>query len=258
MDEKTVRALNAINRAFYRDHASEFSVTRQEAWPGWERMAPLLREIPADRELRVLDVGCGNGRFAAFLARVLPERRDALHYLGIDASEPLLAAAAARELPLAEIATRRADLVDTSLEDLLEERRFSLIALFGVLHHLPGHQHRRALLAGLASRLEPQGLLALAFWRFAEHPRFRGKLRSWKQWNAAAQEPIDLSRLEAGDRLLTWGTGGRAVRYCHFADADETRLLVEATSLEVVASYVDDGRERDLNRYFVLRRRGED
>lgn len=258
MDEKTVRALNAINRAFYRDHATAFSATRQEAWPGWRRLAPLLREIPADRQVRVLDVGCGNGRFAAFLSHALPERRSSLHYLGIDASGPLLAAVAARKLPLAEVATRQADLVDTAIEDLLNDRRFSLIAVFGVLHHVPGHRRRRALLAKLAGHLEPLGFLVLAFWQFAEHPRFLGRRRPWAQWNASAREPIDVSRLEAGDQLLEWGAGGHAVRYCHFADARETESLVEATSLQVVASYVDDGRERDLNRYFVLQRRGEE
>jgi SAM-dependent methyltransferase len=256
MDEKTVRALNAINRCFYRDRAAEFSATRQEAWPGWQRIAPLLREIPVGRDVHVLDVGCGNGRFAEFLALALPERHATTHYLGIDASAPLLAAVRARKLPLAEVATRQADLVGAGVAELLARRRFSLIAVFGVLHHIPGHRNRRALLEDLAQHLEPGGLMALAFWRFGESPRLRGKLRSWAEWNVSAEEPIDESRLEAGDQLLAWGPGGQSVRYCHFADAGEIRRLVEATSLRTLATYTDDGRERDLNRYFVLQMRG--
>jgi len=258
MDEKTVRTLNAINRSFYRDCAAEFSATRQEAWPGWHRIARLLREMPVDRDIHVLDVGCGNGRFAEFLALALPERRSSTHYLGIDASAPLLAAVRARTLPLAEVATLQADLVGARVAEQLAQRRFSLIAVFGVLHHIPGHGNRRALLESLARHLEPGGLMALAFWRLAESPRLRGKLRPWAEWNTSAEEPIDESRLEAGDQLLAWGPGGQAVRYCHFADEDETRRLVAATSLQTVATYTDDGRERDLNRYFVLQMRGGD
>ena len=253
MDEKTIRALNAINRSFYRDAAAEFSATRRDPWPGWERLPPLIEEHLPGRDLRVLDVGCGNGRFAAFLAGALPAACASLRYCGIDASPPLLEAVRARHLPFAEVETRLADVVETPIEEPLGARGFSLIAVFGVLHHVASERRRRRLLQSLAGCLEPGGLLALAIWRFEAFERFRGKLRPWEEWNATAPEPIDLAQLEAGDRLLPWGEDGSKVRYCHFADDEETGRLVQATPLSVAATYTSDGREGNLNRYFVLR-----
>jgi len=256
MDEKTVRALNAINRSFYGDPSAGFSATRRDPWPGWKRLPALIEDLLPDRALEVLDVGCGNGRFAAFLADALPERCASLRYCGVDTSAPLLEAALARRLPFAEAETHLGDVVETPLESHLDARAFSLIALFGVLHHIPSERRRRRLLQSLAGRLEPGGLLALAIWRFAAFERFRARLRSWEEFNATAREPIDVAQLEAGDHLLPWGEDGRAVRYCHSVDEEEMRRLMEAASLGVVATYTADGREKSLNRYFVLRLRG--
>ena len=255
MDEKTIRALNAINRSFYRDAAAEFSATRRDPWPGWERLPPLIEEHLPGRDLRVLDVGCGNGRFAAFLAGALPATCASLRYCGIDTSAPLLEAVRARHLPFAEVETRLADFVETPIEEPLGSRRFSLIAVFGVLHHIASERRRRRLLQSLAERLEPGGLLALAIWRFEASLRFRGKSRPWEDFNATAPETIDLAQLEDGDCLLPWGEDGSKVRYCHFADEEETARLVQAASLGISATYTADGREENLNRYFVLRMR---
>jgi SAM-dependent methyltransferase len=253
MDEKTVRALNAINRSFYGASAAEFSQTRRDPWPGWERLPPLIEEHLPDRALGVLDVACGNGRFGAYLADALPARRGRLRYFGLDASEPLLAAARARRLPFAEVVTQLGDLVEAPLEPLLAGHAFSVIAVFGVLHHVPSERLRQQLLRTLAAHLEPGGLLALAVWRFAAFERFRTRLRSWEEFNRAAREPIDVSQLESGDHLLPWGDGGRAVRYCHAMSDEEMRRLPEAARLRVVASYTADGRDDGLNRYFIFR-----
>lgn len=66
MDTKTINHLNAINRAFYATVANDFDQTRGTAWPGWKRLQPYLT-LP----LSVLDVGCGNARFALFLGDTL-------------------------------------------------------------------------------------------------------------------------------------------------------------------------------------------
>jgi tRNA (uracil-5-)-methyltransferase TRM9 len=195
-------------------------------------------------------VGCGNGRFAAYLA----ERGLAFRCLGIDASAPLLEHARARLLPPGSATWRHVDFLDESLDASLPARRFALIALFGVLHHVPGRERRLALLRALAGRLRPDGLLALTAWQFEAFRRFRDRLLSWEAFNDRALEPIDLAQIERGDYLLPWGRG-RGVRFCHFADDVEMEGLLQEAGLESVDRYRDDGRSRDLNRYFVVRAR---
>ena len=252
MDQKTVRALGAINRNFYRDSAAAFSETRRDSWPGWEPLAGWIEGRLPGRALRVLDVGCGNGRFGAFLADALPERAADIDYCGLDASAPLLDSLRARRLPVAASEALLGDVIETPLESLLADRAFSLIAVFGLLHHIPSERKRTALLRSLARRLEPGGLLALAIWRFDDFERFRMRRKAFQTWNRDAPETIDLSQLEPGDHLLRWGEGPGAVRYCHHVDEAEAERLLEAAGLDRLACYDADGREGNLNRYFVL------
>jgi SAM-dependent methyltransferase len=248
LDERTLRALNAINRSFYREAAAAFSASREEPWPGWTRLAELVEAQGLGPRLELLDVGCGNGRFGRFLAQRAPQ----LRYLGIDASPELLALAEARGPIGAASEFRRLDLVEDDLDACLGAQRFSLVALFGLLHHLPGAARRRALLHGLAARLRPGGLLALTLWRFEAFRRFRERIVPWETHNRAAAAPIDPAQLEPGDHLLPWGPDG-IPRYCHFADEDETRELLAGLPCQTLARYDADGREGALNRYLVLR-----
>lgn len=248
MDERTARALCAINGAFYRDRAGEFAAARSDPWPGWDQLLPLLGHLPADA-LRVLDVGCGHGRFAAYLA----DRGLRGSYVGLDASEPLLAEARRRPLPGFRRELRHHDVVADPPGPPLAGRRFDLIALFGVLHHLPGLGRRQRLLRDLAERLAPGGLLALTAWQFAAFARFQARVLPWEDYNRSAGQAIDTRQLEPGDHLLRWGAEDETVRYCHFADAAELEALLGELSLARVAAYAADGREGDLNRYYVLR-----
>jgi SAM-dependent methyltransferase len=204
----------------------------------------------------VLDVGCGNGRFAAFLAR----RGARFGYLGIDASPPLLERARARRLPVGSASYRCADFVETPPGDCIPPRGFSLVVLCGVLHHVPGREQRLRLLRALAARLRPGGLLALTSWQFEAVQRFSKRLLAWEDFNRSARDPIDLSQLEPGDHLLPWGEpgaeSGRALRYCHFTNDTEMRELLAEASLECVDVFSADGREGNLNRYFLVRSGG--
>jgi len=252
MDEQTVRSLNAINRTFYSAHAAEFDRSRSTPWPGWTRLLPHLRRLLAARvpaALRVLDLGCGNGRFGAFLADHLPAV--AIHYCGIDASPQLLARARERALTCASVELREADLVEDASG--LPDGPFSLIGLFGILHHVPGQSRRQALLQRLAARLASGGIIALTTWQFEAFARFRDRLVPWCEYNRRATDPIQTSQLEPGDHLLPWGEGGSAHRYCHFTSETDTRALLESLSFEIIDQYAADGRDGILNRYFICR-----
>lgn len=260
----TARALMRLNRDFYRDRAELFRAARRAPWPGWER---LLEWLPAPAGLDVLDVGCGHGRFLAFL----DERVGPVRYLGIDESQPLLDRARERPLRAARASFACADFLEAPLGERLPPGPFGLIVLFGVLHHVPGAERRRALLAALAERLSQGGLLVFTSWQFASFERFRARILPWEDYNRDASEPIATDALEPGDYLLPWGDseaqraprgqretqrasrGQRGIRYCHFADEREIESLLAGLPLKRVESYAADGRGGDLNRYTVLR-----
>ena len=221
---------------------------RRDPWPGWQRLLEVVRaEAPAD--LAVLDVGCGHGRFTAYLDDALGRP---CRYLGVDASAPLLAHARSRSYRNVAPSFVRAELLHEPLAELRAAPRFSLAVLFGVLHHVPSERLRASLLAAIASRLAPGGLLALTSWQFEAFDRFREKLVPWDEWNRRARTPIDPSELEPGDHLLPWGRG-ETVRYCHFSADQEVRGLLGGLPLRLLTTYASDGRGGILNRYYVLR-----
>lgn len=258
VDDATARALNRINRSFYRERAAEFSATRQGAWAGWRRLHEILDECELPADARVLDVGCGNARLGRFLA----EKRPRLRYTGVDASPELLTLSRERGGLGAEPTLLAVDLVEDDLASALCEPRFELAACFGLLHHLPGRARRKMLLSLLLGRLAPGGLLAVTCWRLALFARFRDRVIPWEAWNAHAEQPIDTGQLEPGDHLLPFGDVPESERpegeqpeprYVHFAHQDETAELLAELGADVIARFVADGQGSNLNQYFVVR-----
>ena len=255
MHDDTARALDAINRAFYRERAAEFGATREAPWKGWRRVLRHVRSLEHTSPVRVLDVGCGNARFAAFLAGELESDGVRLDYLGVDASAPLLAAARQRELPAQhEWRVLERDFSD-SPDDAIPGGPFDLVVLFGVLHGIAARARRRRLLAAVAGRVAPGGMLTLTCWRFGELERYRGRFVPWASYNSGASVPIDPADLEPGDHLLPWGEDRDRVRYCHAVSPEELAQLVDALPLELLDAYEADGRDDDQNRYAIFRRR---
>lgn len=236
MDDATLQALNAINRDFYRITAAEFSATRQKEWQGWERVLAAL-----DRPVKsVLDIGCGNGRFARFLAA---RQTQGFAYTGIDNCAELLSNA---QDQLANLSPVQFSLIkrDVILAGPAGPRA-QLVALFGLLHHVPGARQRKDLLRSAARFVLPGGILVFTAWRFYEQERFRRRIVPW-------DAEFDI---EQHDYLLDWRRGERALRYCHYIDDGEHDGLIRATGLVVIEDFRADGAESDLNRYTVLRKK---
>jgi len=245
MDDATARALDAINLDFYRERADEFSAARERPWRGWSRLAELLRERGDARELEVLDAGCGNGRFGAFLAA---EGLAARRYVGVDASPGLLAHARARGLAGAEY--RAADLLADDPGRALPGGAFGLVTLFGVLHHVAGFERRRALARALLARVAARGLFVFSAWQAPGPGPGEGRRVPWGEW--APARAIDPAALEPGDCLLAWGPGRAAVRYVHFADDAELDALLADLPARAVAVWTGEDGRGSSNRYFAL------
>ena len=241
MRQETIRALNAINSRFYTEHADEFDDTRRGPWKGWRKLVDPVRALTGSRvtpELRVLDLGCGNGRFAGFLADHVGE----LRYTGVDCSPGLLRCAA-RCQPGARLIEH--DLVDRSFPTVDEP--FDLVAAIALLHHVPSYERRVALLRDAADTLAPTGLAIVTHWQFLAEPSLARR----------AFLPDEPSDLEDGDRILRWGaesTSEDSIRYCHHTSDDEAGRLALAAGLEIVDAFHADGRNGRLNLYQILRR----
>jgi len=247
LEPGTARALDALNRRFYRLSAVEFDASRQRPWRGWDHLVPEITRRATERHPKILDLGCGNARFGRFLH----SRGVGIEsYVGLDRSRPLLEAARASPLPRALWV--ESDLVAHGTAAIASREPFDLIALFGVLHHIPGFSARRALLRSCRARLSPDGILIVTLWRFLDNAEGWYRPIAWSECERRTGIAIDAGRLEPGDSLLPFGKDETMCRYAHHFDAAEPALLLAGLPYETVATFEADGDGRS-NLYLVLR-----
>jgi SAM-dependent methyltransferase len=245
MTPQTRDRLLALNRRFYATHSDDFDRTRQRPWRGCERA---LAHVTVARP-NVLDIGCGNGRLIALLRARYP---DGFAYTGVDFSAALLAMARARGDDLRFI---EADFVANDPERALPAGEYDLVALLGVLHHVPGEDARRALLAAAARRLAPGGVLALTLWRLDADARFARMRVPAADYPALGHElAVTCADFDPGDHLVYWGAAKVAVRYCHFTSGAELARLLAAAGLTCIDRFSADGAGDRMNDYVVLQR----
>ena len=241
MDEKIVQRLLALNRQFYDEFADSFAESRGFEQPGLRRALDVL---PASG--RLLDVGCGNGR----LAHMLASADRSIDYLGIDSSVRLLEIARrqAASLRSSRAEFLAADVTEPGWASLLPAGRFQSVAVFALLHHLPGWQSRSDLLAALRLLLDAEGVIVVSVWQFINEARLERKVVPWSAIGLSEEQ------VESGDVLLDWRRGGSGLRYCHLVSEFELAALAKAAGLVLTDVYYADGRSQKLNLFGVLRR----
>ncbi|MFN8496212.1 MAG: class I SAM-dependent methyltransferase [Caldilineaceae bacterium] len=235
-----------LNRTFYAQIAADFDQTRAGLPLGWQQLAAYLPRGTPEKPFIVLDVGCGNGRFARFLA----DQGSYARYVGIDGDAALLTFAAQHSADTVNLSVRfiQADLAQPDWASNLAGERFDLVVCFAVLHHLPGFALRLQLMQALAAHMATDSLLILSNWQFLTSQRFAQKQIDWQTIGLTSAD------VEPGDALLPWQQGGYAVRYVHQVDGLEMTRLASDTHLHIVATFLADGKEGNLNLYTILRR----
>lgn len=134
---KIVRDAERNNLIRYDDYASRYE------------FETLTRFIPKISESKILDIGCGIGRFTIPLARI------AKHVTGIDLSRESLRILRlhAEKLHIRNITTKAID-----IRDYRNRERFDCVLLVNVIHHF---QNPGILLAKIKSLLKPKGTLVI-------------------------------------------------------------------------------------------------
>jgi trans-aconitate 2-methyltransferase len=183
----------------------------------------LVARIGATAPAAVLDLGCGDGALTATLA----ERWPSASVLGVDSSEEMLAAAAARK-------TDRLSFVLGSIQDWRATSPVDVIVSNAALQWVPGHA---SLLPRFVSALAPGGWLALqvpgnfeapshtALWTLCNSPRWSDRLGTAGRWISSlspsdyvgvlaglgctvdAWETTYAQVLQGADPVLTWMRG---------------------------------------------------
>lgn len=243
MDVKTIKKLNDLNAKFYQAIAESFSDSRKHSWKGWDKLILHIKMVIKNKQnLKVLDLGCGNGRFAEFLISKFPNTK--FNYLGIDNNINLL------KIAKKKLAENNLNLkTDFKQIDLLENNlaseKYDLIVAFGLMHHIASFDLRIQFLKDIKSKLNSGGLLIITCWQFGKSKRLISKQIDPNLIN------INKNNLETNDYILDWQRGKTAYRYCHNFTDSEIEELIKESNLKLVTSFDADGKE-NLNKYLVL------
>jgi SAM-dependent methyltransferase len=236
MNRETAQKLISLNRQFYQTFAVQFSNDRKRLQPGVRRILERLPEKAA-----ILDLGCGNGEFARSLAQSGHQG----NYVGLDFSLELLEIA---RTGLEERGNFRFHLADLSMPDWdidLLTTTFDCVIAFAVLHHLPGADLRRQVLAKVHSLLLPGGKFIHSEWQFLNSSRLRSRIQPWEA-AGLTEDAVD-----PGDALMDWRHGGYGLRYVHHFSEPELASLAAETGYAIIETFRSDGDGGDLGLYQV-------
>jgi 2-polyprenyl-3-methyl-5-hydroxy-6-metoxy-1,4-benzoquinol methylase len=237
MDSATAARLNEINREFYTRFGDSFSATRHRIQLGVRRV---LESLKGDES--ILDLGCGNGELGRELAR--GSQRGP--YLGVDFSVPLLQEAEAQPQGFSARFVQ-GDLTKLSAfsSQLSVEGGWSVITAFAVLHHIPSTELRLEILRPVYQLLKSDGVFIHSNWQFLNSEKFKARIQPWESVGLSG------SKVEAGDYLLDWRSGGQGLRYVHHFDESELLELANASNFRIIDIFHSDGEGGNLGLYQV-------
>jgi SAM-dependent methyltransferase len=232
MDKNHREKIIAEIAEFYKNHAEEFSKTRRNPWQGWQTVLTTIKEQFVEKdELSILDLGCGNGRFYAYLKENLGKD---LQYTGIDNNDFMMIEAIMK-YPQARFIS-----LDVLQEIEKVEGRYDLVAAFGLTHHLPGQEFRLNWFKNVLDKVAPDGLVVFTFWNLQTDKRF--------------EKAEKADGLEENDYYYGWGDS-EDKRYVHIYDESEIKRLAGIFTdkgFKLLKTYDADGKNGKMNTYLIL------
>lgn len=252
----TAEQLISITSEFYAQQAQSFSATRQMPWQGWQQCLDAMPQLLAGEKPSVLDIGCGNLRFARFLcdeAGIVPTK-----YFAVDNCRPLVESGD-EGTHVSELAFIELDVIKSLLDNTLSSRltvpACELVVAFGFLHHVPGSDKRVQLLHTLLEKTKHGGYVCISFWQFMNSQKLAAKAEETTVQGLQAVG-IDASDLEENDYLVGWQDKANTWRYCHHFSQEELDELLASlgSDVRVCAQFSADGKDNNLNRYVILQR----
>ncbi len=227
MDKEYAEYLLEKTREDYNLIADEFSRTREKPW---EELKPLFDYYTKNRE-RVLDLGCGNGRYYDFL------KEKQVEYTGLDNSEKLI-----------ELAKKRYPGLNFQIGDALRlplpDNYFDKVFSIAVLHHFPSEGIRLESLDEVRRVLKKGGLLILTVWKFHEKKEILLLIKY------TFLKVIRKSKLDFKDILEPWGK--KAERYYHWFSERELIKLFDKSGFKIREAGVIRNKKGNRRNIYII------
>ena len=212
--------------------AEHFSATRHRIWP--EIKSLFEKYIKPDD--KVLDLGCGNGRFYEVIKSCTE------NYTGVDNCKNLIETVRGK-YPHADFEVADAFSLPFS------ENCFDKIYSIAVLHHIPSKRLRLKFLKEVKRILKPKGLCVFTVWKVREK-KVRLPLLKFTLLRL-----LFLSKLDFGDIFLPWKNSKKDVlfqRYYHFFFRKELVNLFKEAGFSVKKSgAISNERGNHCNIYII-------
>ncbi len=229
MDKEYAKYLLEKTKKDYNLIADEFSRTRSFLSEDIKKLGEYV--IPGEK---VLDSGCGNGRFFEAL------KDKNVDYFGVDVSEKLIA--------IAKSNLKGKFFVSNSLELLFPTNFFGTVFSIAVLHHIPLLDFRLQYLKEIKRVLKYEGILVLRVWDFWKR---KEGLRPILKYGFL--KLIGKTKLDFGDVLLPWKSAKGEIlaeRYFHCFRKGELENLVKKAGFKIKKSW-QEGSGEISNIYIV-------
>jgi tRNA (uracil-5-)-methyltransferase TRM9 len=211
MKKKYAQYLLQKTKVDYNLIAKDFSRTRGVPWPEFR----FLFSNYLTKKDRVLDLGCGNGRYYPFF------KKRNVDYFGVDNCRELI-----------EIAKERYSEADFKIEDALNlsfpDDFFDKVYSIALLHQIPSEELRLQFLKEIKRVLNIRGYVVLTVWKFH---RFEELISLFKY---TILKLIGKSDLDWKDVFIPWGK--RIQRYYHYFSARELKNLVKRAGFKILKS----------------------
>jgi len=213
--------------------AEKFSSAREVVWPEFSFLFTDFL-VPGDK---ILDIGCGNGRFFELC-------NNKISYFGIDSSEELIKIAKNR---YAEANFQVADALKLPFSDNYFDKVYSI----AVFQHIPSKEFRQQFLNEVKRVLKPGGFLFLTVWN----------LWNWNNIKTLTKNSIlkvfGLSKLDFKDFFLSNKNSFFNDFYYHAFTKKELENLIKKVSFRVEKSGLiirSSSKKRHSNFYIIAQK----
>lgn len=228
-------AKNLLNKTTYDYNfiAEQFSSAREIIWPEFSFLFTDFL-VPGDK---ILDIGCGNGRFSELC-------KEKAFYFGIDNSEELIKIAKNR---YPEANFQKADALRLPFFD----NSFNKVYSIAVFQHIPSKEFRQQFLNEAKRVLKPGGFLFLTAWNLWRWNNIKILIKN------SILKVFGLSKLDFKDFFLSSQGSLFKDFYYHAFTKKELEGLIRRSGFKVEKSGLitrSSGKKRHSNFYIIAQK----